>query len=307
MSVIGDLGSEEDSATRLVLVAGSYGAGADGLVRPLPGPVWTSLGDDFAGAGHCWALDLRSGVLTATPVGDGIGTVRFVSLVRPRDRVPSGRARWTGVVARPAVRTPSAGIAPCQLRVARGTRWLRCMGGNDLGPGDGGRHRLRTHVVVARGRWSRADRRRSRRRGRAPSRRRAVVGRRLRHRVRPAVARAPGRLGRAVGRRRHRDRRRPRCPARRPLRPVPPAVERVDLRRGRGRGTRPHRPRLRRPCLLGHRRVRAPGTGRRPPRPRLAPCSSTGSGACRPLAGSPPTSAFPAHGSRGSRPRRGST
>ncbi len=83
MSVIGDLGSEEDSATRLVLVAGSYGAGADGLVRPLPGPVWTSLGDDFAGAGHCWALDLRSGVLTATPVGDGIGTVRFVSLVRP--------------------------------------------------------------------------------------------------------------------------------------------------------------------------------------------------------------------------------
>ena len=84
MSVIGDLGRDHGTVTRLVLVDGAFGTGADGLVRPLPGPVWTGLGPDFDGFDHQWTLDLRTGVLTAVPVDGSVTTERFVSLVRPR-------------------------------------------------------------------------------------------------------------------------------------------------------------------------------------------------------------------------------
>ncbi len=150
MSVIGDLGSEADSATRLVLVSGSYGAGADGLVRPLPGPVWTGLGDDFAGAGHCWALDLRDGVLTATPVGDGIGTVRFVSLVRPHlgclRAERGGPTSWADPLSEP--------VAPATLRA--NDEWHAGTAGTDVWA-ETASDRATVAVTVRQRTWSSPD------------------------------------------------------------------------------------------------------------------------------------------------------
>lgn len=73
------------SADRFILVSGAFGLGADGLVRPLPGPAWTVLDDDGEPdlAGASWDLDLRSGTVTRTSSGGGRQTLRFVSLARP--------------------------------------------------------------------------------------------------------------------------------------------------------------------------------------------------------------------------------
>jgi len=86
-SVVGDLDGTGEQANRFSLVAGAYGAGDDGLVRPLPGPVWTTLrsptdGDDTAGA-HRWVLDLRAGTLRCQASDGGVRALRFLSLARP--------------------------------------------------------------------------------------------------------------------------------------------------------------------------------------------------------------------------------
>ena len=65
----------------LSLAAGAYGRGADGLVRPLPGPVWTRLGEPDGE--RRWTLDLRSGTLTGHDRRNGTRQLRFVSLARP--------------------------------------------------------------------------------------------------------------------------------------------------------------------------------------------------------------------------------
>ena len=75
---------EDDPASdHVVLVAGAYGRGAGGLVRPLPGPAVTVLDDRGERRPGRRVLDLHTGVLRRDPDGDGLGTVRFVSLARP--------------------------------------------------------------------------------------------------------------------------------------------------------------------------------------------------------------------------------
>ncbi|MEY2957921.1 MAG: hypothetical protein RLZZ01_489 [Actinomycetota bacterium] len=82
-SVVGDL----------TLVAGAYGRADDGAIRPLPGPVWTSLPSlpQIGGAEQpsgptsiraIWHLDLRRGVLHGDH-HDGRRETRFVSITRP--------------------------------------------------------------------------------------------------------------------------------------------------------------------------------------------------------------------------------
>lgn len=108
-AAVGDVDVNDEAATRLTLVAGAYGRGPDGLVRPLPGPAWTEVGVPDPGE-HRWLLDLRSGTLVREPGRPGgLHIVRFVSLARPGigalraecDGVPtwSVPVRWPGAPA----------------------------------------------------------------------------------------------------------------------------------------------------------------------------------------------------------------
>lgn len=112
-AVVGDVDVDDDMTSRMTLVAGAYGCGPDGLVRPLPGPVWTALGvtDDRP---HRWVLDLRSGTLTREPLGEGLRVVRFTSLARPeigalRAEAPSG-AVWAQPLTWPRSPAPLAAM-----------------------------------------------------------------------------------------------------------------------------------------------------------------------------------------------------
>lgn len=83
VGVRGDLEDQLAGSTRLVLVAGAYGTGRDGLVRPLPGPVFTELGSVATGENCRRVLDLRTGMLEGRTYPEGLRTVRFVSVARP--------------------------------------------------------------------------------------------------------------------------------------------------------------------------------------------------------------------------------
>jgi trehalose/maltose hydrolase-like predicted phosphorylase len=121
--------AEEDgpSSSPLVVAAGIYTDGPDGVPVLLPGPEWATLlgiGDeappsplDDAGPARPgrrarWVLDLRSGLLYREHPGLGLRSVRFACLARPgtvvlRLEAPSGRVRPG-----PALRPPSALPAP---------------------------------------------------------------------------------------------------------------------------------------------------------------------------------------------------
>lgn len=112
-AVIGDVDVDDDVAARVTLVAGAYGCGPDGLVRPLPGPAWTALGVDDEGP-HRWLLDLRSGTLTREPLGEGLRVLRFASLARPdvgalRAEAATGTA-WAPPVTWPRSPAPLAAM-----------------------------------------------------------------------------------------------------------------------------------------------------------------------------------------------------
>ena len=83
VGVRGDLEDRGDGSTRLVLVAGAYGTGADGLVRPLPAPVFTDLGASDDPRACRRVLDLHSGILERRGAPSGLRSVRIVSVTDP--------------------------------------------------------------------------------------------------------------------------------------------------------------------------------------------------------------------------------
>ena len=136
---IGDVDLDDMATVRLTVVAGAYGPGPDRLIRPLPGPAWTTLGvvDD---GDHRWVLDLRSGTLTRQPIGDGLRVVRFVALARAgvgalRAEVP-GDSDWAGSLSWP--------VAPASLAAMHW--WARWSDDGDLHAETGS---ARTTVLVA--------------------------------------------------------------------------------------------------------------------------------------------------------------
>lgn len=76
LGVVGDVGPD---GVRATFVAGAYGTGPDGMVRPLPGPTWTGVG----GHGTSWQLDMRAGTLRRRNEQGRTDLERFVSIVRP--------------------------------------------------------------------------------------------------------------------------------------------------------------------------------------------------------------------------------
>jgi trehalose/maltose hydrolase-like predicted phosphorylase len=89
----------------LVLVAGAFGVAADGMVRPLPGPVWTRTTIGAETDIVAWTIDLRRGILFGRH-DDGRREVRFVSVARPglgaiRVESPDG-IEWAPPLAAPA-------------------------------------------------------------------------------------------------------------------------------------------------------------------------------------------------------------
>lgn len=122
-SAIGGLDGDSSSGPEFGLVAGAYGLGHDGLVRPLPGPVWTRLDPpvESNGSGSRCLLDLRTGTLVIRHPGTDLSAFRFVSLTRPGIGVlrgdRAGPATWPAPLSRP--HAPSALSA--DYRYATGT------------------------------------------------------------------------------------------------------------------------------------------------------------------------------------------
>ena len=81
IAAIGGVQPKSHTSTHLTLVAGTYGAGHDGLVRPLPGPAWTELDLERDGPIQ-WTLDLHTATLRGE-TGAGVETFRFVSATEP--------------------------------------------------------------------------------------------------------------------------------------------------------------------------------------------------------------------------------
>jgi trehalose/maltose hydrolase-like predicted phosphorylase len=103
-SIVGEPSCATDRAA-LVLAAGAFGIAADGLVRPLPGAVWTDLRPEEGPVS--WTLDLRRGVMTCRRPGSAHRAQRFVSVARAgigvlRAEGPPGRA-WPGPLRAPDV------------------------------------------------------------------------------------------------------------------------------------------------------------------------------------------------------------
>jgi hypothetical protein len=119
IGVVGDL---EDDGDALVLVAGAYGIGRDGGVRPLPGPVPVPVALTSRTVGEegiAWrrVLDLRSGLLRYESDDGARSAAGFVSLVTPgllaqRMCHPSPAHRWPTIqLAPPANATAMLGAS----------------------------------------------------------------------------------------------------------------------------------------------------------------------------------------------------
>lgn len=107
----------------LALVNGRYGTASDGIIRPLPAPVWTRTGesttDEPGRADDRWEVDLRRGLLLRHHA-DGRRETRLVSLTRPsigalRVDSPAHRS-WPAPLAAPTHETLAAGFEYRTLR-----------------------------------------------------------------------------------------------------------------------------------------------------------------------------------------------